>query len=221
MGGGVEISNAKYLIEYADKLHTDFTEPSSRHVDGSFINKNKSVIDRHYDHTKKKNMLFITKSKVIKDSFPGSCFYDVGYGDLHIWARDVNEDRAVPAFLNTNFTKISFIPRPIHTHAFFCYYQDYIVDPQYEYKHIAVLMTPGFRRLGVNMDKGRLKKQKHCIDMLKIRLPLIGVPVFELNIHLLLECNEDEYQRLIDFIDEEPLDNWKEIITDYRTAIRY
>jgi hypothetical protein len=49
----------------------------------------------------------------------------------------------------------------------------------------------------------------------------IAVPMFSINLGKLFDHDQTEYTKLLDFIEQPPLDNWKELITDYCSVINY
>jgi hypothetical protein len=138
---------------------------------------------------------------------------------INIW---LNEYKKIPMdnidqmFLNEEFSAFAFIPRPSHGLEFFIHHPHYISQgSMYDYKHITVDVDFKLNRIRCN-DNAQEAHQH--IPQLKDSL---HVPLHVINLVNLLDCNLIEYTKLLDFIEQPPLDNWKELITDYRTAIRY
>jgi hypothetical protein len=119
-------------------------------------------------------------------------------------------------FLNEEFSAFVFIPRPSHGVEFFIHHPHYISQgSMYDCKHITVDVDFKLNRIRWSASSMIAHRQ---IPQLKDSL---HVPLHVINLLKLIECDTNEYNKLLDFIEQPPLDNWKELITDYRTAINY
>jgi hypothetical protein len=134
--------------------------------------------------------------------------------DIHAWAKDYQRkstvDNVNPIYLNEEFDSISFIPIPTHNLRFFIDHPHYI-----DHKHITINLSSEFSRLTSATLKRTLNECKY-ISQLKdsIQTPLHVIDLLDLLNHSL-----PEYNKLLDFIEQPPLDNWKELITDYTDTI--
>jgi len=146
----------------------------------------------------------------------------VTYGGIDAWrkSRICHDHRDI--FLNMEFDSISLTPSPAHHPAFFVYHPNYIVgsDSNNIYKHISILTNSKFRRIK-NADKYPQAFDLKQTTFNKELRKAMNVPLHTIHLLNLLDCDTNEYNKLLDFIEQPPLDNWKELITDYRTAIKY
>jgi hypothetical protein len=124
-------------------------------------------------------------------------------------------------FMNQNFDSISFIPAPVHLTKFFTLFPEYIVsNGDYNYKHITISIPKEFDRISSAFkDPHRFYNQQPMT--FKKMEDAISVPMFIINLGKLFDHDQAEYTKLLDFIEQPPLDNWKELITDYCSVINY
>jgi hypothetical protein len=82
-------------------------------------------------------------------------------------------------------------------------------------------MVPNeFNRIRSDFKNHDTYFKKQMGNMRDLRKSL-NVPLHVVNLQELLDCDKNEYNKLLDFIEQPPLDNWKELITDYRITINY
>jgi hypothetical protein len=121
------------------------------------------------------------------------------------------------------FDSISLTPSPAHHPALFVYHPDYIVGSDSSnniYKHISILTNSKFTRIVGTAQYPEAFDLEQITRNKELRKAL-NVPLHTIQLLNLLDCDTNEYNKLLDFIEQPPLDNWKELITDYRTAIKY
>jgi len=143
--------------------------------------------------------------------------FDSYHNTINEWFNNVKD-----SYLNPDFDSISFTPSPSHAPSFFVHHPNYIVGTggDYNYKHITVLVDSNFKRIAAATSKPETLDTHyyHNVEEMSKWSP---VPIHVIDLLKLIECDTNEYNNLLDFIDQPPLDNWKELITDYRTAIKY
>jgi hypothetical protein len=154
---------------------------------------------------------FIIFNKSVNDDM-----FDSYHNTIDEWFNNVKD-----SYLNPDFGSISFTPSPSHAPAFFVHYPNYIVGTgDYNYKHITILVDSNFKRISAAIDKPETLDTFYR-DNIEDMVRYSPVPAHVINLLPLLDCDTNEYNRLLGFIEQPPLDNWKELITDYRTAIKY
>jgi hypothetical protein len=119
------------------------------------------------------------------------------------------------AYENLTPESIAILPEPAHLPSYFIEHPDYLVTDAHNntYKHVTITFPVSkFTRCHV--------PTKHILPSLELQHHL-PIPTVCLDIYNLLNLDDLEYTKLLDFIEQPPLDNWKELITDYRTTIRY
>jgi hypothetical protein len=154
-------------------------------------------------------------------------YYDNYCGSVPYWNSSYHEQRVHATqnkrrqshlsitFLNQSFDSVAFRPSPMHTPNFFELFPDYIIKSSNDnYKHITVSIDDMFNRITTK----HLKDLSHNIEKMR---DAIDVPLHVINLVNLLDCNLNEYNNLLGFIEQPPLDNWKELITDYCSVINY
>jgi hypothetical protein len=143
--------------------------------------------------------------------------FDSYHNTIDEWFNNVKD-----SYLNPDFDSISFTPSPSHAPSFFVHHPNYIVGTggDYNYKHITVLVDSNFKRIAAATSKPETLDTRYdsTVEEMSKWSP---VPAHVINLLPLLGCDTNEYNKLLDFIEQPPLDNWKELITDYRTAINY
>jgi hypothetical protein len=122
-------------------------------------------------------------------------------------------------YRNQTPESIAMLPEPVHLPGYFLQNPNYLVADAHNntYKHITITVplaqsTRKFTRCQI--------PKKHILPSLELHHHL-PIPNVCLDIYNLLNLDDLEYNKLLDFIEQPPLDNWKELITDYRTAINY
>jgi hypothetical protein len=124
-------------------------------------------------------------------------------------------------FMNQSFDSISFIPTPVHLPKFFTLFPEYIVsNGDYNYKHITISIPKEFDRISSAFKNTHKFYNDQPIAFKKME-DAIAVPMFIINLGKLFDHDQTEYNKLLDFIEQPPLDNWKELITDYCSVINY
>jgi hypothetical protein len=64
----------------------------------------------------------------------------------------------------------------------------------------------------------KLERMSEYDDLISI-FDIMDKPLMELDIVSLLDKSDSEYQKLLDFIGEDSLDNWKDMVDVYKAAV--
>jgi hypothetical protein len=142
-------------------------------------------------------------------------------GNIQPWANSrllPPRGKGIKVFKNDRFSKIAFVPSPFHAPGFFVEFPSYISDnTEYQVKYIMITASADFNR--IKKDKQwKLERMSEYDDLISI-FDIMDKPLMELDIVSLLDKSDSEYQKLLDFIGEDSLDNWKDMVDVYKAAV--
>jgi hypothetical protein len=208
MFGKQQITDVLYVRDH----YTDMTDHLYRE-DGEMSDMNHPGVSWYGCDSYKLNQItgcYFNKS--VNDDM-----FDNYHNTIDEWFKNVKD-----SYLNPDFDSISFTPSPSHAPSFFVHHPNYIVGTggDYNYKHITVLVDSTFKRIAASTSKPETL-DTHYYHNVEVMSKCSPVPIHVIDLLKLIECDTNEYNKLLDFIEQPPLDNWKELITDYRTAINY
>jgi hypothetical protein len=182
-------------------------------IDTVYIAKNYDAIksstsDKSYEN--RNNITRFNNYAKETGNSPSPKIYDYNLnGDINIHYKSAND-------------RICLIPYD-HSFAFATDHTSFFSTWPYSLYNLVITVprTPMFSRFSKSrkqlmIDKLFDQQDRACHTFTNMERPYHSLDIYEL-----LKCNENEYNNLLDFIDQPPLDNWKELITDYRTAIKY
>jgi hypothetical protein len=142
-------------------------------------------------------------------------------GNIHEWAADrllPPRGKGIKVFKNDSFTKIAFVPSPFHAPGFFAEFPSYISDnTEYQVKYIMLTASTDFNR--IRKDKQwKLERMPEYDELLSL-FDIMDQPIVEIDIVSILNKSESEYSRLLEFIGEEPLTNWGDLVDIFKENV--